>query len=173
MTNNYNVEITNDVSRLDIPKFIDQPKFVPNKSKFYALQLAGWTFWTFLFIPFFTLLLWLFQGNLIKNYIFAEQFNVQLHNIVWLGALIVFFGATLLIWASYNWIRFRNAENQATVNNVDNSVLSKYFSVSSQELCSMQNSKNIVLHYDESGNLYDYELKQFINPSLEVTVKEA
>lgn len=160
MKKSNHVEIISDVSKLDIPKYIDQPKLVKNKSKFYLLQLVGWSFWTFLFIPLFTLLLWVFQGNLIRNYIFAEKFNVQLHNIIWLGALIVLFGATLLLWASYNWIRFANVNNQIQVDDVDNHVLSKYFSVSSQELDAMQHSKNIVLHYDERGHLFDYELKK-------------
>ncbi|NHB57152.1 poly-beta-1,6-N-acetyl-D-glucosamine biosynthesis protein PgaD [Acinetobacter sp. 194] len=163
MNNSDKVDIISDVSKLDIPKFIDQPKLVKNKSKFYVLQLLGWSFWTFLFIPLFTLMLWIFQGNLIKSYIFAEKLNVQLMNIAWLGALIVLFGTTLLLWASYNWIRFANVNNQDEVKDVDNHVLSKYLSVSSQELDTMQHSKNIVLHYDESGHLFDYELKQKIS----------
>ena len=173
MSNKESGEIISDISKLDIPKYIDQPKFVRSKGKFYMLQLMGWTFWTFLFIPLFTLALWWFQGNLIKNYIFAEKLNVQLLNIAWLGALIIIFGATLLLWASYNWIRFSNTEVQTKVTDVDNTVLSKYFSVSPQELCSMQNSKNIILHYDENGNLFDYELKTMMDSSLEMQMKEA
>lgn len=150
---------TRQVNILDIPQFIDQPKWVKNKSKFYLLQFFGWSFWTFLFIPVFTLFLWLFQGNLIQSYIFAEQINVQLLNLAWLGVLVVAFGASLLLWASYNWIRFGNMKPRDQLDDVENHVLCDYLSVTTLELKQLQNSKNVVLHYDEQGQLYEYELK--------------
>ena len=65
---------------LDLPEYIDRSSFVKNKQGHYLLQFTGWTFWSFLFVPLFTLILWLYQGNLIRNYIFAEKFDVQLLN---------------------------------------------------------------------------------------------
>ena len=151
---------TQATQKLDIPQFIDQPKWVKSKSKFYLLQFFGWSFWTFLFIPVFTLVLWLFQGNLIQSYIFAEQINVQLWNLIWLAVLVAFFGASLLLWASYNWIRFGNVKPRQQLDDVKNNVLCDYLSVTSHELKQLQNSKNVVLHYDEQGQLYEYELKK-------------
>ncbi|MBP6113113.1 MAG: poly-beta-1,6-N-acetyl-D-glucosamine biosynthesis protein PgaD [Acinetobacter sp.] len=143
---------------LDLPPYIDQSKFVKNKQGHYLLQFTGWTFWSFLFVPLFTLILWLYQGNLIRNYIFAEKFDVQLLNIMWLAALVIFFGATLLLWASFNWLRFRKQHAKKIVLNVNNAMLSKYLSITPQELEDMQASKRVVLHYDENGELYDYQM---------------
>ena len=143
---------------LDLPEYIDRSSFVKNKQGHYLLQFTGWTFWSFLFVPLFTLILWLYQGNLLRNYIFAEKFDVQLLNIMWLAALVIFFGATLLLWASFNWLRFRKQHAKKIVLNVNNAMLSKYLSITPQELEDMQASKRVVLHYDENGELYDYQM---------------
>ena len=143
---------------LDLPQYIDRSNLVQNKQGHYLLQLTGWAFWSFLFVPLFTLILWLYQGNLIRNYIFAEKFDVQLLNIMWLAALVIFFGATLLLWASFNWLRFRKQHAKKIVLNVNNAMLSKYLSITPQELEDMQASKRVVLHYDENGELYDYQM---------------
>lgn len=145
---------------LDLPQYIDQSKFVKNKQGHYLLQFTGWAFWSFLFVPLLTLILWLYQGNLIRNYIFAEEFDIQLHNIMWLAVLVVCFGATLLLWASFNWIRFRKQHAIKAVINVNNAVLAKYLTISPRELEDMKTSKRIVLHYDENGELYDYQMNR-------------
>lgn len=161
----YNNQIQHDPKKLDLPQYIDQSRFVKNKKGCYLLQLSGWVFWTFLFVPIFTLMLWLYQGNLIKNYIFAEKFDVQMLNIVWLAGLVVFFGSALILWASFNWIRFRHQHAQQLVLNVNNQVLAKYLKISPQELETMQCSKRVVLHYDDHGLLYDYQMNRVYIPS--------
>ena len=145
---------------LDIPQYIDQPKFVKKKAGCYLLQMTGWTLWTTLFIPMITLVLWIYQARVIKNYLFAEQLKVQLLNLLWLGILIAVCCALLLIWASYNWIRYRHSQQQKKVANVTQHDLAQDFLVSPQQLLILQNAKNIVLHYDQKGVLFDYELKQ-------------
>ena len=95
---------------------------------------------------------------MIKNYIIAEEFDVQLHNIMWLAALVILFGATLLLWASFNWIRFRKQHASKMEINVNNAMLAKYLTISPRELEDMQASKRVVLHYDENGELYDYQM---------------
>ena len=77
---------------------------------------------------------------------------------MWLAALVILFGATLLLWASFNWIRFRKQHAKKIVLNVNNAMLSKYLSITPQELEDMQASKRVVLHYDENGELYDYQM---------------
>ena len=157
------IKLKNDLAQdndLDLPQYIDKSKFVKNKQGHYLLQFTGWSFWSFLFVPLLTLILWLYQGNLIRNYIFAEEFHIQLLNIMWLAALIIFFGATLLSWASFNWIRFRKQHEIKEVSNVNNSILAKYLIISPAELEAMKASKRVVLHYDENGELYDYQMNR-------------
>ena len=152
--------IESDAKRLDLPQYIDQAKFVKNKKGHQTLQFFGWAFWSFLFMPILTLLLWVFQGNLIRNYIFAEKLNVQLLNIAWLALLIVICGASLLLWASFNWIRFRKQKIAPLIQNVSTQVLAGYLEISPQELDSMKHSKRVVLYYDENGVLYDYQMNR-------------
>lgn len=153
-------KIQHDHTQLDLPKYIDKAKFVKNKKGHYSLQFMGWLFWTFLFIPLFTAVLWVFQGNLIKNYIFAEQFSVQLLNIVWLAIIVVCFGSALLLWASFNWIRYRKNDAVNKVGNVSNATLAEYLNISTEDLECMKKSKRVVLHYDEEGTLYDYQMNR-------------
>ncbi|WP_111860555.1 poly-beta-1,6-N-acetyl-D-glucosamine biosynthesis protein PgaD [Acinetobacter sp. CFCC 10889] len=156
---NFQSNVITDESKLDIPTYIDQPHYVKNKAMYYSLQMFGWTLWTFLLLPLATAVLWIYQGKLIKSYIFTEQVYVQLYNFVWLAFLITICCASLLLWASYNWLRYRKAKDPK-VSNVTQSTLAEDFSISTDELSKMQKSKNIVLHYDDEGVLYDYELKK-------------
>lgn len=144
---------------LDIPQYIDQPKFVKKKTGCYLLQMMGWTLWTTLFIPVLTAILWLYQGRLIKNYLFAEQLHVQLLNLFWLAVLIGICCALLLIWASYNWIRYRHSQHEKNISNVTQQDLAEDFLVTPQQLFILQNAKHIILHYDQKGVLLNYELK--------------
>lgn len=147
---------------LDIPQYIDQPNFVKKKAGCYLLQMTGWTIWTSLFIPIVTIVLWLYQGRLIKNYLFAEDLQVQLWNLFWLAVVIGICCTLLLLWAGYNWIRYRHSQQQKQVANVTQRDLAADFLVTPQQLSALQNAKNIVLHYDQQGILSDYELRKRI-----------
>lgn len=145
---------------LDIPQYIDQPKFVKKKTGCYLLQMTGWSLWTGLFIPIMTAILWLYQGRLIQNYVFAEQLKVQLLNLLWLAVFTGICCLMLLLWASYNWMRYRHSQQKKQVENVTQGDLAADFLVTPQQLFILQNAKNIVLHYDKQGILCDYELKK-------------
>ncbi|ENX59053.1 MULTISPECIES: poly-beta-1,6-N-acetyl-D-glucosamine biosynthesis protein PgaD [Acinetobacter] len=156
--NKSHLNIIEDVSQLDIPEYIDQHRYVKNKGAHYLLQGIGWALWTLLFLPLLAIFLWLYQGKLIKNYIFAEQMSVQIHNFFWLALMVMICCASLLLWASYNWLRYRNTE-KTTVVNVSHSILAEGFLIPKDELSKIQRSKNIVLHYNQEGILADYELR--------------
>ncbi|NNP72125.1 poly-beta-1,6-N-acetyl-D-glucosamine biosynthesis protein PgaD [Acinetobacter defluvii] len=157
--NSFHSDVVTDASKLDIPAYIDQPQYVKNKGVHYTLQAIGWTLWTVLLLPLITVLLWIFQGKFIQSYIFAEHFSVQIYNFAWLALIVGVCCASLLIWASYNWLRYRTAKKPKVLN-VTHSTLAKDFLMSTEELLKMQKSKNIVLHYDDEGILYNYELKK-------------
>lgn len=157
--NDYHSNIITVESKLDIPEYIDQPQYVKNKGMHYTLQAVGWMLWTLLLLPLATLVLWIYQGKLIQSYIFAEQINVQLYNFAWLALIVMLCCASLLIWASYNWLRYRKTQSPKVLN-VTQSTLADGFLMSTEELSRIQKSKNIVLHYDNDGILYDYELKK-------------
>ena len=152
--------IETDEALLDIPQYIDQPKFVKKKTGCYLLQMTGWSLWTSLFVPIITVILWLYQGRLIQNYLFAEELQVQLWNLLWLAVVTGICCAVLLLWAGYNWIRYRHSQHQKSVENVTQRDLAADFLVTPQQLFILQNAKNIVLHYDQQGILSNYELKQ-------------
>ncbi|MDM1756670.1 MULTISPECIES: poly-beta-1,6-N-acetyl-D-glucosamine biosynthesis protein PgaD [Acinetobacter] len=151
--------IITDESKLDIPEYIDQPHYVKNKAMHYTLQMMGWMLWTLLLLPLVTAILWVYQVKLIKNYIFAEQIYVQLYNFAWLALIVMLCCASLLLWASYNWLRYRKTKDPKVLN-VTQSTLAEDFLISTDELSKIQKSKSIVLHYDDEGVLSDYELKK-------------
>ncbi len=157
--NKIHSNIVTDPAQLDIPQYIDQPQYVKNKATNYTIQALGWFVWTLFILPLLSLILWLYQGRLIQSYIFAEQMNVQMYNFAWLALIVVVCCASLLLWASYNWLRYRKRDNPKVLN-VSQSILAQDFLITTDELSRIQKSKSIVLHYDEEGILYNYELKK-------------
>lgn len=82
-----------------------------------------------------------------------------MYNFAWLALIVVVCCASLLLWASYNWLRYRKRDNPKVLN-VSQSILAQDFLITTDELSRIQKSKSIVLHYDEEGILYNYELKK-------------
>ena len=62
-------EIVRDESQLEIPQYIDEPKYVRNKHAGYGLLFIGWLVWIWLFLPLITLLLWGYEVYTVQHHL--------------------------------------------------------------------------------------------------------
>ena len=64
------------------------------------------------------------------------------------------------MWASYNWIRFRNKERRHAPIPVTAEHMAKSFALQVTDIETLKQAKNVTLHYDEDGVLQQYAINQ-------------
>lgn len=158
MQKNKIFQVITDETQLDIPDYIDRPEYVRNKTAGYSLLALGWIMWMWLFMPILTLFFWWFKGNIVYEQLVVKITPQKLENLIYLSELISFLILSLLLWASYNWYRFRNKEKRLFPISVNSSDLARSFSVSIVDIERLQQAENITLYYGEKGEISAYDL---------------
>ncbi|MDV2453777.1 MULTISPECIES: poly-beta-1,6-N-acetyl-D-glucosamine biosynthesis protein PgaD [Acinetobacter] len=153
-------EMIQDESQLEIPQYIDEPKYVRNKSAGYGLFFLGWLVWIWLFLPLITLLLWWYEGYTVYHHLIIGNGPDGPISLLHMALAIDIFILFLLVWASYNWIRFRNKERRHAPVPVGVEQMAESFNLPVADVESMKQAKNITLHYDEDGVLQQYAINQ-------------
>ena len=158
MTNIDKLHIVKDESKLELPVYIDQPEYVRNKSVGYSLQIVGWFAFMWWFMTLLTVYFWWVEGETIYQQLViqaAPDSQLSLMNII---LMIVIFICGLLLWATYNWIRFYNRERRSTPLAIDEQQIAKSFKVNKVDILNMQQAKNLTLYYDNKGKLEFFEI---------------
>ncbi|WP_111895707.1 poly-beta-1,6-N-acetyl-D-glucosamine biosynthesis protein PgaD [Acinetobacter sp. MB5] len=151
-------QIIEDESKLDLPAYIDNPDYVKNKTAGYLLQLIGWILFILIIFPLITLFLWYFEFTIVKKYIFNDTMYAQLHGLMYIGIGILIFSLLLIIWASYNWVRFNHKERRHKSQNTPIEEFAQDFSLTQNDVLKLQQGSNIILHYDDDGLLEQYNI---------------
>lgn len=151
-------EIIRDENQLELPDYIDQPKFVRNKSVGYGLVFLGWFLWIWLFIPLLTFLLWVFETFVIYRQITTYSAENSPMSIALIFLLIAFCISGLILWACYNWFRFHNVERRIAPESLTTSDVAKDFKITEETVTQLKHAKNITLHYDGIGNFIKHEI---------------
>lgn len=158
MTEHTKFEIRKDIDTSELPEYIDKPEYVKNKTVGYGLMAVGWTLWMWLFLPILTLLFWWFEGSTIYEQVLIHQepaSGLSLLKIIFVIGILI---GCLLVWASYNWVRFNGRERRKTPEPVSTEQLASSFKVEAADIETLRAANNITLHYDENGVLYHYDI---------------
>ncbi|MDR2250797.1 poly-beta-1,6-N-acetyl-D-glucosamine biosynthesis protein PgaD [Acinetobacter sp.] len=151
-------EKSTEIEALDIPDYIDQPEYVKNKAANYTLQTIGWICLMWLLFPLVSLVLWVFEGHLIYDYVWVNNIS-EVKTLLHLLLLIGLSALVLILWASYNWLRFHGDDRRSKAPNSSVELLASQFTVSTESLSELQKAQRVVLHYDDHGHLIKYDLK--------------
>ncbi|OEY97630.1 poly-beta-1,6-N-acetyl-D-glucosamine biosynthesis protein PgaD [Acinetobacter qingfengensis] len=151
--------IVTDPSKLDLPEYIDNPKYVTNKLSGYTLQIIGWALWMLICMPLFTLFFWWYEAKTISSYIFIDYDVARYNNLKHIGWAILVCGGLLLLWANYNWLRFRKTERRSKFANTRPDIFAENFNLNTQQLIELQESKNIILAYTDHATIDYYKIK--------------
>ncbi|KGT47298.1 poly-beta-1,6-N-acetyl-D-glucosamine biosynthesis protein PgaD [Acinetobacter sp. HR7] len=146
-------------AELDIPEYIDVPEYVKDRTGGYTLMTLGWMAWAWLFMPLVSLALWWFQSNLVIGQVLSEHTSYQGLTLIKLTILIVVAFLCLLIWASYNWIRFNGVDRRSAPKPVELQQIASSFALDKHALLEMVQAKNLTLHYNREGKLEQYDIQ--------------
>ena len=100
-----------------------------------------------------------FEGHLIYDYVWVDHLS-EVKTLLHLALMIGISALILILWASYNWIRFSGEDRRAKAPNSSVELLAAQFSVTSDMLNDLQEKQRIILHYDDHGNLQNMSSKK-------------
>ena len=146
-----------DESKLELPEYIDRPEYVRNKSVGYSLQIAGWFIFMWLFMPLITVFFWWFEGKTIYQQMVVQAAPNSQLSLMNITVMVLLSICVLLLWSSYNWVRFAGDERRTAPLEVDEKQLAMSFKVNTADILTMQQAKNLTLYYDDKGMLEFFE----------------
>ena len=119
-----------------------------------TITLAFWALWCFLWTPLVTLFAWLSGIELIYvEMVELGGYKSLLAELYTLSIGIGTMTGSLVIWATYNFHRFKNNKQRGTQKPVSNQELAQFFKVEEKSIPSWKNTKHLSVSFDESGNI--------------------
>ncbi|MDE2584798.1 MAG: poly-beta-1,6-N-acetyl-D-glucosamine biosynthesis protein PgaD, partial [Betaproteobacteria bacterium] len=123
-----------------------------------SLTLIFWMAWGYLWTPLLTFAAWAF--GLTKSYehmVTLQGYRGLLHLFGVYLLVIVVMGGSLLVWAFYNYFRFRGIERRRQRPAVDPVMLGEHYHLDPALLAKWQNCRRLVVHHDDFSNVTGVE----------------
>ncbi|MES2205745.1 MAG: poly-beta-1,6-N-acetyl-D-glucosamine biosynthesis protein PgaD [Pseudomonadota bacterium] len=142
-------------NRADEDLIIRKPELQNNKAR-WAYRFLSIVFWLLflLTIGAWVLSFW-WAGKQLGN---AANFLGDLSELKFLAIMMLILGGGLIVWAVYNWIRFRGEDRRRHRVPVNPEGLAQYFDSTAIDLFLMHGSQRIVLHLDDEGRITQYDI---------------
>ena len=144
-----------------IELIIDRPSLQTSRQRliFGSMTFIFWALWIYLWLPLVALIGWML-GFRIAYYEMIVKFGyVSLqHLLVFYLSIILFLGASLLVWAYYNYFRFRNKARRMQVAEVSVAALSERYHTAPETLALWAQARRLTLHHDAEGRVIGADL---------------
>lgn len=137
-----------------LPRIIHRPDLQSRRQRslFALLAGIGWLVWLYLFLPLVTLLGWHFGVVRFRDYVIDSQSHtwasLTIYVITIAGA-----GAALLIWAFYNYRRFRHADRRRPAAPMTAERLAITYGMNADEVARLQQARVATFEHDDHGNI--------------------
>lgn len=145
-------------SALTLPDIIYRPDLQSRRQRsvFALLSGLGWMLWLYLFLPLSTLLGWAFGSERFQAYVIDSHAHSWASLTVY-AVTVVLAGMALLIWAFYNYRRFRHADRRRSPSPLTTVRLRDSFGVSEAQVEYLQRSRVTTLRHDARGHIIGIE----------------
>jgi biofilm PGA synthesis protein PgaD len=121
---------------------------------FGALTLAFWMLWVYLWLPVISLIAWYLGGSTVyREMVEQSGYEAVAELLAWYGAIVGALAGTLVLWALYNWTRFRSKERRRALPALTTQETAHHFGVSELKLAAWQQAKRALVHRNERGEI--------------------
>lgn len=119
-----------------------------------AITVAFWAVWIYLWVPLLALLAWLLGFQQAHKYMVTFDGYGALGHVLEVYALvIVMLGGSLIIWATYNILRFRGIEKRIARPGVSQADIGHDLDQEELQVSRWQNDRVLVVRYDDAGQM--------------------
>ena len=138
------------------PLIIDRPDLQAwhQKVLFGALTAAFWVGWMFLWLPLLTLLGWLFFGYRFHLHMIAlDGYKGFLELLAVYALVIVGMGGALVLWATYNHLRFRGMDRRRMTEPPSTAVIAAMIQHPAEAIHAWRKQSILTVHHDARGGI--------------------
>ncbi|OLO02910.1 poly-beta-1,6-N-acetyl-D-glucosamine biosynthesis protein PgaD [Salinicola socius] len=137
-----------------LPRIIHRPDLQSRRQRsvFALVAGIGWMLWLYLLLPLATIGSWIFGVHRFDTYVIDNHGHAWASLAIY-AATIVLAGAALLVWAFYNYRRFRHADRRQPASPVTPEKLALSFGVNSAQVAELQRARSVTLEHDAKGNI--------------------
>lgn len=119
-----------------------------------ALSLVFWVFWFYLWVPVLALLAWTLGVQQAYKYMVELQGYRDLSRLfVVYGAVILVLCGGLVMWATYNILRFRGVERRTSGAELTPTIIGKAFAIAPQSIERWQGEQRLSVIHDAGGQI--------------------
>lgn len=139
---------------------IDRPGLQTKRQRllFGSMTLVFWALWIYLWLPVLALLGWALGFKIAYYEMVTKNGYVGVLQVLgWFITIIVCLGASLLVWAYYNYTRFHGNPRRRRVAPSTSPSLSERYGISPESLSRWQGERRLVLYHDADGKLIGTE----------------
>jgi biofilm PGA synthesis protein PgaD len=140
---------------------IDRPSLIPPHKRilFGVATLAIWSLWLYLWLPLTTLIGWVIGGFIgYQQMVVLDGYADLIRLLSWYALIVLLMGGALVIWATYNLLRFRGKERRIPLQDVSVKTYGLYFGVAADDLIAWRQTKILAVHHSEEGSLQHVDM---------------
>ena len=124
-----------------------------------SLTISFWLLWSYLWLPLVAVFGWLLGIGVAHYHMIILEGYRGVATLLPLYLLIIAsLGGSLIAWAQYNLIRYRDSKRRRHSIDVRLEMLATDFAVDATALSQWINRRRLVLHHDQHGNLVEVEV---------------
>lgn len=135
---------------------IDRPSLVPPHRRilFGVATLAIWSLWLYLWLPLTTFIGWGIGGFLgYRQMVVLGGYADLIRLLSWYALIVLMLGGALILWATYNLMRFRGKERRIPLQDVGVKAYGRHFGVAADDLTKWRQVKMLNVHHSGEGSL--------------------
>ncbi len=135
---------------------IEHPEWQKPKQRILLgfITLIFWMLWFYLWIPFISVLAWIFGIKTFQYHMIELEGYKGLVQLLGWYALVVFsLGGSLIAWATYNIQRFNHVARRNPRPAVSVEMQAKHFQVDAEEVEDWRKSQMVFVEHDESSKI--------------------
>ena len=135
-----------------IPEIIFRPDLInsPRKELFMLVATIGWAIWFYVLSPFFALVAWAFGYQRFNMFILDDP-SRTLESLQIYAIAVIIGGLIFMLWASYNWVRFRLSHRRGLAQTATAGDIGLSFGLTEDQVLLAQEQNTLTFHFNDEG----------------------
>ncbi|ANJ67207.1 poly-beta-1,6-N-acetyl-D-glucosamine biosynthesis protein PgaD [Halothiobacillus diazotrophicus] len=141
-----------------IPEIIHRPDLVTASRKGVMALIAtiGWMIWLYLISPLSALFAWWFGYDRMNLFVLSDPAHT-IRTLMLYAMVIAAGGALFILWAVYNWLRFRRVDRRRVPETATEADIASAFAIPTQSVLDARGGKVLAFNFDDHGQIMDIE----------------
>ncbi|MHB9020552.1 MAG: poly-beta-1,6-N-acetyl-D-glucosamine biosynthesis protein PgaD [Halothiobacillus sp.] len=146
------------IVRPRIPEIVHRPDLVQasKKGTLALIAAVGWLIWLYMLMPLATVLAWSFGYQRMDIFVLTDPAGTM-QTLATFSLIISAGGIVFILWAVYNWLRFRHNDRRGSPPPADSRAIALAFAIPSESVHAAQKEKTLDFRFNDDGQITGIE----------------